>query len=46
MFVPKLAEDMEAQLQSLLRYKQDLKATGNAPAGLDEEINYLQSKLK
>ncbi|TKK69278.1 M1 family metallopeptidase [Ilyomonas limi] len=46
MFVPKLAEDMEAQLQSLLQYKQGLKTPGNAPAGIDEEINYLQGKLK
>jgi aminopeptidase N len=46
MFVPKLAEDMEAQLHSLLQYKQDLKTAGNAPAGTDEEISYLQGKLK
>jgi aminopeptidase N len=46
MFVPKLGEDMGAQLRSLLQYKQDLKTAGNAPASTDEEISYLQSKLK
>ncbi len=44
--VPKIAEDMEAQLQSLLRYKQDQQNTGHAPAAIAEEINYLQNKLK
>ena len=46
MFVPRLAEDMQSQLQSLLQYKQDLKTAGNAPASTDEEISYLQNKLK
>ena len=46
MFVPKLAEDMNVQLQSLLQYKQGLKTAANAPTGIDEEISYLQSKLK
>lgn len=46
MIVPHLAENMELQLKSLLQYKQDQKTTGNAPAGTDEEISYLQSKLK
>jgi len=43
--VPKLADDMQLQLQTLLQYKQDEKAAANVPAGIAQEISYLQSKL-